>query len=580
MSGYRAPLEEILFVVDAVLDYPAIAALPGHGEAGPELVAAILGEGARWCEQRLAPSNAAADRAGVRVEPDGVRVPEALAELYGEYCAGGWPMLVGNPAYGGQGLPHLVGFAFDEMVQSANLSFSLLPMLSSGVVTALEAFGSESQKALYLPRLLSGAWSGTMNLTEAGAGSDLAAVATRAEPRGDHYLLSGQKIFISWGDHQLAENILHLVLARIPGAPPGVRGISLFIVPKYLHDATGAPGARNEVRALGVEHKLGLHASPTCVLGYGERGGAVGYLVGEENQGLQYMFAMMNHARLEVGLQGVAVAERAGQQALAFARERRQGGVQILRHPDVRRMLMTMRALTQGGRALAYAAVAHRDHALRAPDPEARARHQRRVDLLTPLVKAWCTEMGSEVASLGIQVHGGMGYVEETGAAQYLRDVRVAAIYEGTNGIQAMDLVGRKLLRDGGAAARELFDDLAAELALAAEGASAPLAAAARCSLEDARQGVDWLLAEAAGDPALPGSVAFHLLMILGTAVVAVLLVRSARLTLARGTAGPGLARVHTARFFLEQIAPRTGAWLRAVTSGSAATMALEDAHW
>ena len=580
MSGYRAPLEEILFVVDAVLDYPAIAALPGHAEVDLELAAAILGEGARWCEQRLAPGNAAADREGARLAPEGVRVPDELAERYAEYCSGGWPMLVGDPAYGGQGLPHLVGFAFDEMMQSANLSFSLLRMLSSGVFIALERFGSEAQKALYLPKLLSGAWCGTMNLTEAGAGSDLAAVATRAEPRGDHYLLSGQKIFISWGDHPLTENILHLVLARTPGAPAGVRGISLFVVPKYLHDANGVPGARNDVHAVSVEHKLGLHASPTCVLSYGDQGGAVGYLVGEENQGLAYMFAMMNHARLEVGLQGVAVAERACQQALEFARERRQGGAAILRHPDVRRMLMTMRALTQGGRALAYAAVAHWDHALRAADAGTRARHQRRVDLLTPLVKAWCTEIGSEVASLGIQVHGGMGYVEETGAAQYLRDVRVTAIYEGTNGIQAMDLVGRKLLRDGGAAARELFGDLDDELAHAADGECAALAQAARRSLDDARQGVDLLLSRASGDPALPGSLAFHLLMVMGTAVVAVLLVRGARLTLARDASGPGLARVHTARFFLEQIAPRTGAWLRTMASGSGATMALDDAHW
>ena len=580
MSGYRPPLEEILFVVNSVLDYPAIAALPGYEEATPELAAAILAEGARWCEERLAPSNAAADREGVRMQSEGVRVPDALADLYGEFCAGGWPTLVGDPAYGGQGLPHLLGFAIDEMVQSANLSFSLLPMLSSGVVTALKRFGSEAQKALYLPRLLTGQWSGTMNLTEAGAGSDLAAVVTRAEPRGDHYLLSGQKIFISWGDHQLTENIVHLVLARTPEAPPGVRGISLFIVPKYLHDETGAIGERNDVRAVSVEHKLGLHASPTCVLSYGDQGGAVGYLVGEENQGLPYMFAMMNHARLEVGLQGVAVAERAYQQALTFARERRQGGTLILRHPDVRRMLMTMRALAQGGRALAYSAVAHWDHALHAPDAEVRQRHQRRVDLLTPLVKAWCTEIGNEVASLGIQVHGGMGYVEETGAAQYLRDVRVAAIYEGTNGIQAMDLVGRKLLRDGGEAVRELFADLEAELAPAMDGDLAALAQGARRSLDDARRGVELLLAGAGEDPALPGSAAFNLLMSMGTAVAAVTLVRGARLTLAQSAAGPALARVHTARFFVEQIAPRSGAWLQAVSSGASATMALADDHW
>jgi len=576
MGEYRPPLDDILFLVEQVFE---LQTLPGGGEVGAELAGAILGEGARWCAERLAPSNAPADRQGVALTAAGVRVPAVLADLYAEYRAGGWPTLVGDPAHGGQGLPHLLGFAFDEMVQGANLSFSLLPMLSAGVVTALERFGSEAQRALYVPRLVSGEWAGTMNLTEAAAGSDLAAVATRAEPRGDHYLLRGQKIFISRGDHQLTENIVHLVLARTPDAPPGVRGISLFIVPKYRHDADGRLGERNDVRVVGIEHKLGLHASPTCVLGFGEEGQAVGYLVGEENQGLAYMFAMMNHARLAVGLQGVAVAERAYQQALAHARERRQGGRAIVEYPDVRRMLLTMKALTQGGRALAYAAVAHWDRAAHQPDAAARAYHQRRVDLLTPLVKAWCTEIGTEVASLGIQVHGGMGYIEETGAAQFLRDVRIAAIYEGTNGIQAMDLVGRKLLRDGGAAAQELFADLDAEIARAS-GELAELATAARHRLEQARRGVALLLAGAGADPQLPGSIAFPLLMLLATTVVGSLLLRAARLSLAQGQGPAAQARVQVARFFFAQIAPRNGAWLEAIASGSAAIMAPADVHW
>lgn len=576
MGEYRPPLDDILFLVEQVFE---LQTLPGGGEVGAELAGAILGEGARWCAERLAPSNAPADRQGVALTAAGVRVPAVLADLYAEYRAGGWPTLVGDPAHGGQGLPHLLGFAFDEMVQGANLSFSLLPMLSAGVVTALERFGSEAQRALYVPRLVSGEWAGTMNLTEAAAGSDLAAVATRAEPRGDHYLLRGQKIFISWGDHQLTENIVHLVLARTPDAPPGVRGISLFIVPKYRHDADGRLGERNDVRVVGIEHKLGLHASPTCVLGFGEEGQAVGYLVGEENQGLAYMFAMMNHARLAVGLQGVAVAERAYQQALAHARERRQGGRAIVEYPDVRRMLLTMKALTQGGRALAYAAVAHWDRAAHQPDAAARAYHQRRVDLLTPLVKAWCTEIGTEVASLGIQVHGGMGYIEEAGAAQFLRDVRIAAIYEGTNGIQAMDLVGRKLLRDGGAAAQELFADLDAEIARAS-GELAELATAARHRLEQARRGVALLLAGAGADPQLPGSIAFPLLMLLATTVVGSLLLRAARLSLAQGQGPAAQARVQVARFFFAQIAPRNGAWLEAIASGSAAIMAPADVHW
>lgn len=404
----------------------------------------------------VAPTNQPADRQGTQLDGTTVITAPVLDGIYQQMLAAGWMGLAADVNYGGQGMPGVLSIAVDEMSQSANMAFSLCPMLTKGVVTALSIYGSDQQKAFYLPRLISGEWSGTMNLTESQAGSDLAAVRTKATPNGDHYLLSGQKIYITWGDHEYSDNIIHLVLARTPDAPAGVKGISLFLVPKYQFKDDGTRGERNDVYCVGLEHKMGIHASPTCTLAFGDNGGAVGYLIGEENQGLVYMFAMMNEARLAVGLQGVAVSERAYQQAVAFAKERIQGaipgknGVAIIHHPDVRRMLMQMRALTEGARAMAYSALAHEDRAHKLEDQEQSRYHQRRVDLLTPLVKGWCTEISLEVASLGIQVHGGMGYVEETGAAQHLRDARILPIYEGTNGIQAMDLVGRKIARDQG----------------------------------------------------------------------------------------------------------------------------------
>ena len=444
-----------------------IAALPGLEEATPDLVRAILEGAAQLTEAAIAPLNRSGDQQGSRVENRAVVQAEGFKEAYWQYVDGGWNSLPFASEYGGQGLPLVLATAVQEMIQSANLSFSLCPLLTQGAIDAIVMHGSDALKSVYLPNMISGAWTGSMNLTEPQAGSDLAVVRARAERDGDRYRIFGNKIFITWGDHAMTENVIHLVLARLPDAPPGVKGISLFLVPKYLVNTDGSIGERNDAYPVSVEHKLGIHASPTCVMGFGDNGGALGYLIGEENKGLACMFTMMNHARLSVGLQGVAVSERALQHAVAYARERVQGStpssperVSIIHHPDVRRMLLTMKALTEAGRALAYVAMSSQDHIHHSRDEGARKAHDQRVALLTPIVKGWCTEVAMEITSTGVQVHGGMGFIEETGAAQYLRDARILPIYEGTNGIQALDLVGRKFLRDGGAAMAGLLSEI------------------------------------------------------------------------------------------------------------------------
>jgi alkylation response protein AidB-like acyl-CoA dehydrogenase len=450
--SYTAPLAEMRFV---------LAELAGLGDHVPaDLVEAILGEAGRFAQTVLAPLNQPADRAGSHLENGIVRTPAGFREAYARYVAGGWNGLALAPEQGGQGLPLALSTPVVEMWNSACMSWALCPLLTTGAAQLLQASGSDEQKQLYLDKLVSGEWTGTMNLTEPQAGSDLGAVRTRAIPAGDHYRLSGQKIFITYGDHDLAPNIVHLVLARTPGAPAGSRGLSLFLVPKFLPDAAGKPGQRNAIRTLRLEEKLGIHASPTCVLAYEE---AIGWRVGDEQRGLPIMFTMMNNARLNVGVQGLAIAERAYQRARGFARLRVQGqplgaaeGSPILHHPDLRRMLLWMRAGVAAMRALAYYTAALFDRGRGDPD----GAEQRRAELLIPVVKAWCSDLGVEIASAGIQVHGGMGYVEETGAAQDLRDARIAPIYEGTNAIQAQDLVGRKLARDGGAAVRALVAEM------------------------------------------------------------------------------------------------------------------------
>lgn len=588
MSDYLPPLTDMSFLIQDVLDLNAISNLPGYQEATPDLVEAVLEESGRYFAEVIAPTNQLADSQGCRIEDKHVLTPPSLEGLFAAYRDAGWPTLTGDSQFGGQGLPHVLGSAIDEMFQSANLGFSLLPLLTAGVITALDKFGSDAQKSQYLPRLISGEWSGTMNLTEAQAGSDLAAVRCKAVPVDHHYLITGQKIFISWGDHDFVDNIVHLVLAKTPDAPEGVKGISLFIVPKFLIDEQGEIAGRNDVYPVSVEHKMGIHASPTCVMSFGEEGGAVGYLVGEENQGLSYMFAMMNHARLSVGLQGVSVGERAYQQAVNFAREREQGSVPglpgqttIIHYPDVRRMLMLMRSLTEAGRALSYSAFAHWDHASREQIEEMRTYHQRRVDILTPLVKAWCTEAGNEVAYWGVQVHGGMGFIEETGAAQYMRDVRIAPIYEGTNGIQAMDLVGRKVLRDNGKAARELLTDLRLSLSETnGSGDMDEMNRAVAASLDACDQALDLLFSRAADNPDFAGAIAFNFLLLFGTTLAASLMLKSANIAETQLQQGAGKVgflntKIKTARFFIEQVLPRTESYMRIIQSGDKATMAL-----
>jgi alkylation response protein AidB-like acyl-CoA dehydrogenase len=576
------------FVLEEVAELDELARLPGYEAASPDLVEAILEEAAKLAGNELAPLNQPADRAGSVLENGVVRTPAGFREAYARYVEGGWNGLAFDPEFGGQGLPLALAIPVAEMWNSACMSFALCPLLTAGAVELLQAHGSDEQKQRYLGKLVTGEWAGTMNLTEPQAGSDLGALRTRAlpahDPRwGEHYRLKGQKIFITYGDHDLAPNIIHMVLARTPDAPPGSRGISLFLVPKFLPGAESEAGSRNDVRTLSLEHKLGIHASPTCVLAYGEDEGAIGWRIGEANRGLEYMFTMMNAARLNVGLQGVAIAERAYQQARDFARIRVQGrplgaapngeAPPIIHHPDVRRMLLWMRAATEAMRALAYYAAAMIDRGRRHPEPAARQMAQRRADLLIPVVKAWCTDLGIAVASTGIQVHGGMGYVEETGAAQHLRDARIAPIYEGTNGIQANDLVGRKLARDRGEAAAALIAEIRETAAALGQAGSVELAAIVR-PLQDGLAALETatsFLVEAEPPLAAAGSVPY--LQLLGTVCGGWLITRLALAAERRGAANGGdaaflSAKRLSARFYAEHfLAPAPG-YLSGVVGG------------
>ncbi|MBB5408845.1 hypothetical protein HDG34_002782 [Paraburkholderia sp. HC6.4b] len=480
--SYSAPVKDMLFAMNELAGLEHVSTLPGFEDATVETAQAVLEEAARFNADVLAPLNVEGDRNPSSWTDGAVTASPGFKEAFQQFAEGGWQGVVHPIEYGGQGLPKLLATPCIEMLNAANLSLALCPLLTDGAIEALLTAGSEEQKQRYVPKLISGEWTGTMNLTEPQAGSDLALVRTRAEPCNDGtYRIFGTKIFITWGEHDMAGNIVHLVLARIPDAPQGVRGISLFIVPKFMINDDGTLGARNDVQCVSIEHKLGIKASPTAVLQFGDHGGAIGYLIGEANRGLEYMFIMMNAARFGVGVQGIAVADRAYQKAVAYAKERVQSrpvdgsakqSVAIIQHPDVRRMLATMRALTEGARALAYVAAAHSDIAHRHADEPVRADHQAIYEYLVPVVKGWSTELSIDVASLGVQVHGGMGFIEETGAAQYYRDARILTIYEGTTAIQANDLVGRKTLRDGGAVAKVLIEQIDETLAALLEHAS------------------------------------------------------------------------------------------------------------
>ena len=585
MTTYVPPLRDMEFVLRDLAGLADIAALPGYEDATPELVSSILEEAGRIAEEVLSPLNQTGDRQGAKLVNGKVVTADGWKQAYGTLAEGNWVGLAASTEYGGMGLPGVVATAVNEMWQSANMAFSLCNMLTQGAFNAIVECASDEQKKTYLPKMASGEWAGTMNLTEASAGSDLGAVRTKAVKNGDHYLISGQKIFITYGDQDLTENIIHLVLARTPEAPPGVKGISLFIVPKMLPD-----GTQNDVHAVSLEHKLGLHASPTCVLSFGDKGGAVGTLVGQENRGLEYMFVMMNHARLNVGVQGLAIAERAYQQALNYARERVQGkpmGVSergtIIDHPDVRRMLMTMKAQIEAMRALSYVAAAELDKAHHATDPATRAAALKYHELLNPVVKGWCTEIGNEIASAGVQVHGGMGYIEETGACQHLRDARITTIYEGTTGIQANDLVNRKIMRDKGEAAFAAIGDVTALAGRLKQTADANLQAIGgrlTIAADQARQAVQWVIAAAAEDPRLPAAAAVPLLHLMGTLLGGHHLARGALIARQRLDSGEGNpsfldGRLKTARHYADCVLPRTGAWLGHVVDGSRSVMTL-----
>ena len=584
MAEYRAPTRDIWFVLEHLADWDAIAALPGFAEATAELAQAALNEAATLAEAVIAPTNASGDREGARMEDGQVRVPPGFRDAFQHFRDGGWPSLPGNPEYGGQGLPTLLAIALSELWQTANLAWSNCALLTEGAIHAIESHANGVLRAQYLPKLLSGEWTGTMNLTEPQAGSDLALIRSTAKPDGDGYRVSGQKIFITYGDHDMAENIVHLVLARLPDAPSGVRGISLFLVPKRLPAQDGAAGERNAVTAVSIEEKLGIHGSPTCVMQYDD---ALGYLVGEPNQGLACMFTMMNHARIRVGVQGLAIAERAFQHALGYARERMQGNlpgergpVAIIKHPDVRRMLLEMKAQIEAMRAVAYVGASHLDHAART-EGAARGFHQARADLMTPIIKAWITETGQQLASLALQVFGGMGFVEETGAAQHYRDARITTIYEGTTGIQAADLVGRKVLRDQGAAMRTLIGEMRGLEAEVETGLPDALPAF-QLAVERLETGLDWVLAHASNDHAVAGAAAHDFLMLCGVVAGGFEMARSALAASRRLAAGdsdkPFLeAKLTTARFYLERILPRAGASLEAVKAGAEAVMALSE---
>jgi len=595
MTEYAAPLDDIRFALRHAAGFEDLAKLPGYEEATPDLVDQILEQAAKFAGEVVGPLNRIGDKEGSRLENGVVRTPAGFKEAYRQFVDGGWNSVPFDPAHGGQGLPWTLNAAVWEMWDAASTAWSLCPMLTVGAVEALSAHGTPEQQRLYLPKLVSGEWTGTMNLTEPHAGSDVGALRSRAVREDDKFRIFGQKIFITYGDQDYTENVVHLVLARIEGAPQGVKGISLFLVPKVLVNADGALGARNDVRPVSLEHKLGIHGSPTCVMAYGENEGALGTLIGDENDGMACMFTMMNNARFNVGMLGLGTAERAWQQARAFAKERVQGrdiatgenDVPIIRHPDVRRMLLSMKSSTEAMRALAYYQASRFDLAKRHPDVATRKRAQATADLLTPVMKAWCTDLGCEVANTGVQVHGGMGFIEETGAAQHLRDARIHPIYEGTNGIQANDLMGRKVQRDGGAAAQAFIAEMrpaAAELAGAADADLAAVGKKLGDGLDCLGTATEWMVAAGKRDLRLAAASAVPYLALFGNVTAGWLMGREAlAAAVARGANGTGgnarfyAAKMKSARFFADHVLVRSRGLLATVSDGAEATVALAD---
>ncbi len=592
MSDYHAPVKDMQFLIKEVIGLQEVNTIPAFAEVSADLVDQILEEAGKFAGGVLAPLNRVGDKTGAKWHEHGVTTVPGFKEAYRQFVEAGWNGLASEPEFGGQGLPSLLACCVDEMWHASNMSFALCPLLTRGATEALVLCGSAELKQKYLHKMIAGQWTGTMNLTEPQAGSDLAAVRAKAVPEGSHYRITGQKIFITYGEHDMAENIIHLVLARTPTAPEGVKGISLFVVPKFLVNDDGSLGERNDVRCVSIEHKLGIHGSPTAVLAYGDKGGAIGHLVGEENRGLEYMFVMMNLARFAVGVEGVGIADRAYQQARDYARERVQGTdiggsskqrVTIVHHPDVRRMLMTMKSGIEAARALMCLEGAKLDQALHHPDANARKAAQAWVELLTPVVKGWSTELAVEIASLGVQVHGGMGFIEETGAAQHLRDARITTIYEGTTGIQALDLMGRKLLRDGAQAMTTALQQIAADTARIAQvDATKAIAAALGAAAKSLEQATRWIMQNAA-QPKLVFAGAVPYLKLVGTVFGGWMLARSAEIAAAQLTAKQGDAafyqsKIATANFYAQNALPQAAALAHSVMHGAAAVMELDAA--
>ena len=582
MADYAAPTREMDFVMNEVLDYSLLNQLDSFSDASSELTGSVLEEAGKFADQVLAPLNRIGDTQGVRVEGDQLHTADGFKEAYQMFVENEWLSLAQDPRYGGQGLPFLVHLAASEMWHGACTSLALCPLLTAGGIDALQAHANDELKDKYLPSLVSGKWTATMNLTEPHAGSDLSTLKTRAEPKGDHYLLRGQKIYITWGEHDMTENIIHIVLAPMIDAPPGNKGLSLFLVPKFLVNDDGSLGERNDLKVVSSEEKLGIHASPTCVMSFGESRGAVGYLIGEPGDGLACMFTLMNHARLEVGLQAVAIAERSYQDALGYAKDRVQGRnvetgapATIIEHADVQRMLMQMKSTTEAMRCLAYDGAYCHDLRIHG-DADQRRYYNERFALLTPVVKAWCSELVNEVTSLGIQVHGGMGFVEESGAAQHYRDARITAIYEGTNGIQANDLVGRKVLRDQGAALNaylEEIEDTAAQLVQVDSDLAESLTVAAK----DLGQAARFLLENAQNNQRFVGAVAYNFLMMMGYVSGAYYMARAALQVASKKNDEFYQKKQISIKFYFGQVLPRYLSYMKAVTGGAEVGIALSE---
>lgn len=585
MPEYQAPLKDMKFVINELFGLESVCEKLGNPDVSVDVVEAVIDEAAKFASNVFSPLNRAGDLEGAKVTDIGVQETPGFKEAYQQFVEAGWGAMPGSPEYGGMGMPELVAGVTGEMWTAANMSLSLCPLLTIGAIRAIETHASDELKQIYLPKMISGEWSGTMNLTEPQAGSDLAQVRAKAKPEGDHYRISGTKIYITWGDHQMTDNIVHLVLARLPDAPKGVKGISLFVVPKFMVNEDGSLGERNDVHCGSVEHKMGIHGSPTCVMNYGENGGAIGYLVGEAHKGLMYMFVMMNAARIHVGISGVSISDRAYQHALDYAKTRVQGAplqggeaVTIINHPDVRRMLLQMRALTEAARAITAAVSVEFDKE-EVGDENALAR----IEYLTPIAKGWSTEIAQEVTSLGVQIHGGMGYVEETGAAQYMRDARIITIYEGTTGIQAMDLTGRKLIRDMGKSLNLLMAEMQSDLAdIGDDGDIGAMKKSVLDGFGLINEAAAWIGDQVQQDMNVLGSAAFNYLMLNGTVLGGFYLTRSAAIAERKMEEDPTFygAKIATAKFYAEQIMPRADSFAKALRSAPETVMALDEASF